>query len=94
MSISNVPKSFLCPISCDIMKDPVSLSDGHSYERSYIASWLVKSNLSPMTNTPLQNKILTPNHSLRCTIDEYMEKIPKVFKELASQRVFAQKLQE
>jgi hypothetical protein len=38
---SNVPHAFLCPISQELMKDPVLLvGSGHSYENSEISRWL------------------------------------------------------
>ena len=33
-------QTFICPITGDIMKDPVIGSDGHTYERSAIEQWL------------------------------------------------------
>ena len=30
------PNEYLCPITCDLMEDPVLAADGHSYERSAI----------------------------------------------------------
>ena len=62
-SLSDVPHEFLCPITLDIMTDPVVTADGHTYERSVIEEHLRKSNISPKTNKPLENKILTPNYS-------------------------------
>ena len=32
----NIPKSFICPISQEMMVDPVVASDGFSYERRLI----------------------------------------------------------
>eukprot|EP00900_Chrysochromulina_parva_P014236 jgi/Chrpa1/22813/Chrysochromulina_OHIO_Genome00009326-RA len=37
---SSVPLSFLCPMSSEIMRDPVTCADGHSYERTEIERWL------------------------------------------------------
>ena len=33
---SEMPNEFKCPITCDIMSDPVIAWDGHSYERAAI----------------------------------------------------------
>ncbi|KAJ6411159.1 hypothetical protein OIU84_007839 [Salix udensis] len=35
-----IPNQFVCPISLDLMKDPVSLSSGITYDRDSIESWL------------------------------------------------------
>jgi hypothetical protein len=34
------PSSFLCPITKDLMCDPVTCTDGHSYDRTSILAWL------------------------------------------------------
>jgi len=65
------PLIFLCPIGLQIMTDPVTCSDGHSYERQNIEAWLQRSNLSPVTNLPLANGALLPNHTLRAVIEAF-----------------------
>jgi len=30
----------LCPISCELMRDPVIAADGHTYERAAITRWI------------------------------------------------------
>jgi hypothetical protein len=54
------PPSFLCPITTDVMRDPVSTIDGYCYERFAIEKWFSCHNTSPMTNLPLKSKTLTP----------------------------------
>ena len=44
-----MPPEIRCPISHDIMLDPVSAADGHSYERREITAWLAKHSSSPLT---------------------------------------------
>ncbi|ETO13424.1 WD repeat, SAM and U-box domain-containing protein [Reticulomyxa filosa] len=66
------PEEFLCPITRDIMKEPVICSDGFCYERTAIESWLIKNNTSPMTNQPLVTVQLFPNHGLRSMIQEFV----------------------
>ena len=63
---------FLCPITHDIMRDPVTLADGHSYERESIQNWLASYSTSPATGAPLADRTLTPNHALRNSIDEWL----------------------
>ena len=41
------PQSYFCPITQQIMRDPVLLGDGHSYERLAINQWLQTHNTSP-----------------------------------------------
>lgn len=73
--LSDTPESFLCPITCCIMTDPVVAADGHSYDRHAIKEWLILSNgnRSPKTNVELPNLNLTPNHTLRSAIDEHLK---------------------
>eukprot|EP00873_Tetraselmis_striata_P025105 jgi/Tetstr1/445369/TSEL_033167.t1 len=59
---------YLCPITQEVMKDPVIAADGFTYERSAIEAWLQKKSTSPMTNSPLEHLNLIPNHSLRSNI--------------------------
>ena len=67
----DVPQSFICPITCEVMKDPVTAADGHSYEASAIMQWLASSNMSPLTGQPLPNKQLARSHALRNAIQEH-----------------------
>ena len=36
---ANAPADFFCPISLELMRDPVMAYDGHSYERAAIERW-------------------------------------------------------
>merc|ERR1712098_58958 len=51
--LDNIPNEFLCPIRMEIMCDPVFASDGHTYEREAIETWLKDHNTSPKTNAKL-----------------------------------------
>ena len=58
----------LCPISHEVMTEPVVAGDGHTYERKNIEEWLRRSNaVSPLTNQPMHRR-LTPNHALKSII--------------------------
>ena len=50
--LSATPRHFECPIECDVMHDPVSAADGHTYERSAIERWIRTSGVSPSTGAP------------------------------------------
>lgn len=66
------PDEFLCPITRELMKDPVIAADGYSYERGSIEDWFRgKNKTSPMTNLPLQTTLLTPNRSLKMAITRW-----------------------
>ncbi|CDP04757.1 unnamed protein product [Coffea canephora] len=60
------PNFFRCPISLDVMKSPVSLCTGVTYDRSSIQRWLDGgNNTCPATMQVLQSKDLVPNHTLQ-----------------------------
>ena len=45
---------FRCPISLEVMRDPVTLSTGQTYERGAIRRWLAAGNSTcPITRKPL-----------------------------------------
>ncbi|KAM9398073.1 WD repeat, SAM and U-box domain-containing protein 1-like isoform 1-T1 [Salvelinus alpinus] len=69
---TGVPDEYLCPITRELMKDPVIAADGYSYEREAIESWIAtKNRSSPMTNLPLQTTLLTPNRTLKMAIGRW-----------------------
>lgn len=68
-----MPLSFMCPLSYEVMRDPVMSADGHSYERECIQQWFdTGHDTSPMTGLRLANTLLTPNIVLRAAIAEMM----------------------
>jgi hypothetical protein len=67
-------ESFFCPISQEIMLDPVITPQGISYDRKCILDWLKKQRCCPLTKTPLNEKDLITNYALKNTIDDYLRK--------------------
>lgn len=67
------PNEHFCPITLQVMKDPVVASDGHSYERIAINRFLkTKSQpISPMTWAPLNTRSLISNQALKSMIQEW-----------------------
>ncbi|KAJ3434582.1 regulator of chromosome condensation [Anaeramoeba flamelloides] len=59
------PDHFVCPITFEVMFDPVLASDGYSYEREAIEDWFSKKDTSPMTGANITSKVLVPNNSLK-----------------------------
>lgn len=83
----DIPSHFLCPISLEVMRDPVTVSTGITYDRESIQKWLSsgKNKACPVTKQPLLlDADLTPNHTLRriiqawCTLNAShgVERIP------------------
>lgn len=68
-------QSFYCPITREVMVDPVETSSGHTFERSAIEKWLSDgSNLCPLTMIPLDSLTLRPNRTLRQSIEEWKDR--------------------
>ncbi|PKU71511.1 U-box domain-containing protein 19-like [Dendrobium catenatum] len=61
-----------CPISLELMKDPVTVSTGQTYDRSSILRWLKSGNQTcPVTGEVLANADLIPNFIIRQLISLY-----------------------
>eukprot|EP01018_Ginkgo_biloba_P032392 Gb_02634 [translate_table: standard] len=68
----SVPPYLRCPISLDLMQDPVTLCTGITYDRQSITTWLdAGNNICPVTNQTLQSQELIPNHALRRFIQDW-----------------------
>lgn len=70
---------FICPITRELITDPVIAADGHTYDRAAIEQWIHRSfsgargsaegnpslRVSPRTGQPLEHLHLIPNHNLK-----------------------------
>ncbi|XP_010557715.1 PREDICTED: U-box domain-containing protein 14 [Tarenaya hassleriana] len=69
-----IPDDFRCPISLELMKDPVIVSTGQTYERSSIQKWLDAGHKTcPKTQQTLLHTGLTPNYVLKSLIALWCE---------------------
>uniref|UniRef100_A0A0E0K0S7 U-box domain-containing protein n=1 Tax=Oryza punctata TaxID=4537 RepID=A0A0E0K0S7_ORYPU len=75
---AEVPSYFLCPISLEMMRDPVTLATGITYDRSSIERWLFGGGdggkgTCPVTRRQLApaEREVTPNHTLRRLIQAW-----------------------
>ena len=66
------PAPFICPLSNQLMVDPVLAADGVCYERAAIVRWLQTSDVSPSTNMRLITTALVPNDALRENVAGYL----------------------
>ncbi|MFQ6663631.1 hypothetical protein Gotur_031079 [Gossypium turneri] len=65
-------QSFHCPITMDVMVDPVEISTGQTFERSAIERWFADGHKDcPSTSIQLDSFVLQPNRTLRQTIEEW-----------------------
>ena len=67
-----VPDHFICPISLEIMQDPVICTDGNTYEKREIERWLATHDTSPKTNMILFNKTLISNFAIKSGIQKFL----------------------
>ncbi|KAE8696484.1 U-box domain-containing protein 17 [Hibiscus syriacus] len=67
-----IPKDFCCPISLELMRDPVIISTGQTYDRSSIARWMEEGHCTcPKTGQTLIHNRLVPNRALRNLIMQW-----------------------
>ncbi|MED6136931.1 hypothetical protein PIB30_060272 [Stylosanthes scabra] len=68
----SVPSHFRCPVSLDLMKDPVTVSTGITYDRDSIEKWIEEgNNTCPVTKRVLTTFDMIPNHALRRMIQDW-----------------------
>lgn len=78
-SLLPVRANFHCPITQDIMRDPVLTVDGCCYDRESILEWFERGNTtSPSTNLQLPSTDVIPCEALGATIQEYLRCRPEV----------------
>ncbi|CAG7899106.1 hypothetical protein BRARA_H01951 [Brassica rapa] len=67
-----VPKDFVCPISLDLMSDPVIISTGQTYDRTSIARWIEEGHCTcPKTGQMLMDSRIVPNRALKNLIVQW-----------------------
>jgi hypothetical protein len=66
--------NYVCPITHQVMHEPVVAADGFAYEKLAFQIWLEKNPdgaRSPMTSVELEHRSVTQDRLLRTMIDEY-----------------------
>ncbi|KAL7142564.1 hypothetical protein ABFS83_08G131800 [Erythranthe nasuta] len=67
-----IPKDFCCPFTLDLLKDPVIVSTGQTYERASISRWMQEGHLTcPKTGQMLVHTKLVPNRAMRNLITQW-----------------------
>ncbi|KAG9158854.1 hypothetical protein Leryth_017885 [Lithospermum erythrorhizon] len=67
-----VPKDFCCPVSLDLMSDPVMVCTGQTYERESITRWVDEGHHTcPKTGQLLEHRWVVPNRALRNLITQW-----------------------
>ena len=65
------PEVYLCPITFQLMSDPVITPSGNSFEREAIEKSIAVSGVCPLTREPLKFDQLVPNRALKQIIDQW-----------------------
>ena len=75
-SIDKAPPDLVCPITFEVMVDPVVAGDGYTYERAAIQRFLegVDKPRSPVTGEDLPYDILIPNLIAQRACREWTER--------------------
>ncbi|KAH0675323.1 hypothetical protein KY285_023124 [Solanum tuberosum] len=73
---------FRCPITLEIMSDPVTIASGHTYDQASILKWFRAGNSTcPKTGERLTSIDLVPNFALKVLIKQYCSANGIPFKE-------------
>jgi len=64
-AVTSLEKQYHCPLTKEIMVEPMSDFEGNSYERVAILKYLETSTISPVTGNPLYAIHLSPNSALK-----------------------------
>jgi hypothetical protein len=72
-----IPLYICCPITLEIMKEPVVAIDGYSYEKSTITAWFKENSKLPITGIDVTNKTLYANNALKIFIADWLIKNPQ-----------------
>ncbi|KAK4278464.1 hypothetical protein QN277_016307 [Acacia crassicarpa] len=69
-----IPQDFRCPLSLELMKDPVIVSSGQTYERAFIKNWIdLGLTVCPKTHQTLAHTNLIPNYTVKALISNWCE---------------------
>lgn len=83
-----IPPDFCCPLSIELMTDPVILSSGQTYEQAFIKNWIdLGLTVCPKTRKTLSRTNLIPNYTVKALIANWCEsnnvKLPDPAKSLS-----------
>lgn len=83
-----IPADFCCPLSLELMTDPVIVSSGQTYERAFIKKWIdLGLTVCPKTRQTLAHTNLIPNYTVKALIANWCEsnnvKLPDPMKSMS-----------
>ncbi|PPD90425.1 hypothetical protein GOBAR_DD12611 [Gossypium barbadense] len=69
-----IPLDFICPLSLELMTDPVIVASGQTYERAFIKKWFdLGLTVCPKTRQTLVHTSLIPNYTTKALIVNWCE---------------------
>lgn len=68
-----VPEEYICPLTLDVMTEPLLSKEGHNYEREAILSWVADHGTSPLTREALRPSQLVRNRTLETKIRFFLK---------------------
>jgi len=71
-SLEKIMQHYKCPITQQLLVDPVVAEDGHIYERYALESWLCRKKTSPTTNEPM-GMVMLRSMAAQQTINDLVE---------------------
>jgi hypothetical protein len=80
LCIDPIYESFLCPLTKQVMRDPVTIESDVTFEREAILKWFSESRsggrrlVCPVTRKELRSTEVNPSIALRNTINEWMNR--------------------
>lgn len=76
----DVPDFLKCPISDELMEDPVVIQSGHTYEKALINKHFERNGATdPITRQTVDPSVTIPNHMLKKASEHYLTRNPWAF---------------
>ena len=69
----DIPKEYLCPLTKEIMREPMVMPDGYTYEKEAIKKILQEIKCSPMTKMEMDPEDGIINFTLKSLIEKFIE---------------------
>ncbi|KAL1219743.1 U-box domain-containing protein 44 [Cardamine amara subsp. amara] len=92
--VDHIYEAFICPLTKEVMLDPVTLENGRTFEREAIEKWFKECRDSgkppscPITHQELSSSDVSPSLALRNTIEEWRSRNDAAKLDIARQALF------
>uniref|UniRef100_A0A1J3DMJ5 RING-type E3 ubiquitin transferase n=1 Tax=Noccaea caerulescens TaxID=107243 RepID=A0A1J3DMJ5_NOCCA len=92
--VDHIYEAFICPLTKEVMHDPVTLENGRTFEREAIEKWFKqcrdtgKPPSCPITSQELSSADVSPSIALRNTIEEWRSRNDSAKLDIARQALF------